>query len=153
MSVGAAGTVVAGGDPVVIAVIAMATAGDIAVVRVPATVRAIDLDNETPTNEICTTTSVIRPDLHRKVRRATPHDQLQAIQDRTTSTLTRVAMSIAEMIRAGGSKDRKVAGMVVTGSRVTNLRNNQARELKTSGQPANHRHNRATAAIRQGISS
>ena len=136
----------AGGVQVVIAAIVTVTVAVIAVVFTPATALVIGPGNATPIDKTCTAISAIRPDLRRKVRHATPHDQLQAVQDRITSTLTRVAMSIVEMIRADGNKDRKVVGIALTGNQAINQR-------KTSGQAASRHRNRVTATMPRGISN
>ena len=100
----------AGGVQAVTVAIAMATDGDIAAVFVPVIARDIDPDNAMRTIATCTIISAISLDLQRKVRREIQHDRLRAIQDKTTSMPTRVAMSIAGMTKVGGNKDRKVVG-------------------------------------------
>ncbi len=149
----------AGGDQAVTAAIVVVTVGAIVAARVPATVRAIEQDKATQTNETCTAISVTRHDLHRKVRYEIPRDQLPAVQDRTTSLQTRVATFIAEMIRADGNKGRKAAGKAATGSPGISSRNrlnklnNGTRRHKTSGQLASLHRNRVLATMLQGISS
>lgn len=139
----AAGTAVAGGVRAVTEATVTATGGDIAMGRGEVTAPGIEPDKATRTNGTCTTVSAIGLDLRHKVRREIPHDRQGAAQDRTTSSLTSLAMSIAEMIKARGSKGRKAAGIAVTGSQRINQPNNQA----------NHHRGRVPAIVPQEISS
>lgn len=106
---------VAGGGRIVTMDIVMVTVGDTVTVRVRAIVRGIELEIATRTDKTCTTTSVISPDLQHRARREIRRDHLQVARGRTMSTPTRVAMFIAEMIRADGNRDHKIAGTGVTG--------------------------------------
>ena len=140
----------AGGVQAAIAGIVMATDGDIAAVPMPVIVRVIEPGKAMRINETCTTISAISLDLHRKARREIPHDRLQAIQDRTTSMRTRVAMSIVGMTKVAGSKDRKAAGKEVNQavdpalSRVAN---------QAAGLALSHHRSRVTAIAPREISS
>ena len=144
----------AGGVQAVTVAIAMATGGDIAAVFVPVIARDIDPDNEIRTIATCTIISAISLDLQRKVRRETPRDRLRAIQDKTTSMPTKVAMSIAGMTKVGGSKDRKVVGKVVSqavGLAVSRALSRVANQAV--GLALNHHRSRVTAIMRQEISN